>query len=112
MSGSRPEAIVGRQVEAYNAHDLDGFCACYSDDIVVVDGDGNEVLRGMERFRERYRQQFEGDATGEVVGRVTAGSWVVDHEIARLGGQTLEGLVAYRARGDVIDRVHFLFDLG
>jgi uncharacterized protein (TIGR02246 family) len=112
MSSSRPEAIVERQVEAYNAHDLDGFCACYSDDVVVVDGDGNEMLSGMEGFRERYRQQFAGDATGEVVGRVSAGSWVVDHEIARPGGQTLEGLVAYRVHGDSIDRVHFLFDLG
>jgi hypothetical protein len=112
MSGAGPEVTVERQVEAYNTHDLDRFCACYSDDVVVVDGDGNQMLGGMEAFRERYRQQFAGDATGEVVARVSAGPWVVDREIARLGEQTLEGLVAYRVRGELIDRVHFLFDVG
>ena len=110
MPVSGAEAVVERQVEAYNAHDLNGFCACYSDDVVVIDGDGNDMLRGMEAFRERYRQQFEGDASGEIVGRLSAGSWVVDHEITRLAGQTLEGLVAYRVRGELIDRVHFMFD--
>ena len=111
MTASDAEAVVQRQVEAFNAHDLDGFCACYSDDVVVVDGDGNEMLSGMEAFRERYRQQFEGDVSGEIAARLSAGSWVVDREIARLAGQTLEGLVAYRVRGHVIDRVHFLFDV-
>ena len=110
MPVSGAEAVVERQVEAFNAHDLDGFCACYSDDVVVIDGDGNYMLRGMKAFREHYRKQFEGDASGEIVGRLSAGSWVVDHEIARLAGQTLEGLVAYRVRGELIDRVHFMFD--
>jgi hypothetical protein len=72
---------------------------------VVVDGGGNEVLRGMAAFRERYRQQFEGDAAGDIRGRLSAGSWVVDHEVARLGRQGLEGLVAYHVRGRLIDRV-------
>ena len=111
MPESEAEALVERQVEAFNAHDLEAFCACYSDDVLVIDGDGDEMLRGMAAFRERYRQQFEGDAAGEIGGRLSAGSWVVDHEIARLGGQTVEGLVAYRIRGGVIDRVHFFFDV-
>jgi uncharacterized protein (TIGR02246 family) len=112
MPATEAEAVVQRQVEAFNSHDLDRFCACYSDDVVVIDGDGNEMLRGMEAFRERYRQQFEGEPTGEIRARLSAGSWVVDHEIARLPGQTLEGLVAYHVQSDVIDRVHFLFDAG
>ena len=29
---------VERQVDAYNAHDLDAFVACYTDDIVTSDG--------------------------------------------------------------------------
>lgn len=107
---SEAEAIVQRQVEAFNAHDLDGFCACYSDDVVVLDGSGDEMLRGMEAFRERYRHQFRADAAGEVHGRLSAGSWVVDHETAQIAGQSLEGLVVYHVRDEVIDRVHFLFD--
>jgi uncharacterized protein (TIGR02246 family) len=84
MSGGGVEDVVQRQVEAYNAHDLDGFCACYSQDVVVLDADGNEMLRGMEPFREQYRQLFEGDAVAEIVARVSAGRWVVDHEMVRL----------------------------
>ena len=75
MPESEAEALVERQVEAFNAHDLEAFCACYSEDVLVIDGDGNEMLRGMAAFRERYRQQFEGDAAGKIGGRLSAGSW-------------------------------------
>ena len=31
-----PETPVQRQVEAYNAHDLDSFAKCYSDDLAFL----------------------------------------------------------------------------
>ena len=46
------------QLAAYNAADLDAFCACYHEDVVVLDDDGSESLRGAEAFRARYAPMF------------------------------------------------------
>jgi hypothetical protein len=32
-----PSSVVARQVEAYNAHDLEAFLACYAPDAGVID---------------------------------------------------------------------------
>jgi hypothetical protein len=108
MLDSPVEAIVQRQVEAYNAGDLDAFCACYDEDVVVVDAEGTEVVRGMLPLRVMYRRVFLEGHSSEVVSRLVVGSWVVDHEIVHTSGQRLEGLVAYRVAEERIVRVQML----
>lgn len=102
------EAVVQRQVEAYNAGDLDAFCAAYSEDVAVLDADGAEVVRGVGGLREMYQRVFLEGHSSEVVNRLVVGSWVVDHEVVHTSGQRLEGLVAYRVSRARIDRVQML----
>ena len=51
--------LAEAQLKAYNRGDLEAFCACYSDDIRVLDEAGEVTCEGAEAFKERYRGLFE-----------------------------------------------------
>ena len=103
-----PEAVVQRQVEAYNAHDLEAFLATFAEDVQLERHDA--VTEGIEAMRARYGPIFAaGRCRAEIVARMRQGDWVVDHEIAYgLGPEPVRVLAAYRVRGGVIDRVRFM----
>jgi uncharacterized protein (TIGR02246 family) len=108
-------ALADRQLVAYNANDLDAFCACYHQDVVVLDADGAVTLRGMDAFRERYSGLFANHvASAEVDARITLPPHLVERErwrrVARADGTTSEGtvLVRYTARDGRIAVVQFL----
>ena len=45
--------LSDRQLAAYNAADLEAFCACYHQHVRVLDEDGNATCEGMDSFRAR-----------------------------------------------------------
>jgi hypothetical protein len=101
---------VDRQLEAYNAHDIDAFVACYSPEVVVVDGAGNRLMSGGSEMREEYAPFFAANPglRGEIVHRIEVGDWVIDEE--RIHGwqdAPVRAVAAYRVAGDLIDRVQF-----
>lgn len=106
-----PVTPVQRQLEAYNAHDLDRFVAQYSDDVQVFRPPATEpVLAGKEAFARHYAaNRFTlPDLHAEVLNRMVAGDVVVDHErITGLGEGTLEAIAVYRVEGDRIRSVWF-----
>jgi hypothetical protein len=108
------EELASRQLAAYNAADLDAFCACYHPDVVVLDADGRESVRGAAAFRARYESLFSRGGFGaEVPQRVVCGEHCVDYERywreADEGQQAVSGelLVRYRLRDDLIGEVQF-----
>ncbi len=46
-----PESIVQRQLDAYNARDVEAFLACYTADCVIEDGEGNRMMAGHAEER-------------------------------------------------------------
>ena len=74
--------LAERQLAAYNAKDLDAFCACYADDVTVLDAAGEVTLSGATAFRARYAGLFAGwDVVGASVDvRDGVDPEVVDHE--------------------------------
>ncbi len=57
MTGSEgnPVALVEGQLAAYNAHDLDAFCAFFDSEVeVALLGEDAPLLYGLPAFRERY----------------------------------------------------------
>jgi len=106
------EALAARQLDAYNAADLAGFCACYHPDVAVLEADGTEAIRGAEDFRERYRSKFEGGGFGATVEqRLVCGDHCVDLErYWVVGPPGVEGtvLVRYSLRDGLIGLVQFL----
>lgn len=99
--------IVTRLGDAYNAHDLETYLACYADDVVVTSGNGDVLMEGLEAVRAEYAVMFDElpDAHAEVHHRIVRGSWVVDDAHVTGTGVDLEALVAYHVPRDHIDRV-------
>lgn len=50
--------IVQRQLEAYNAQDLEAFCATYADDCIIADLNGAVTQAGADAIRARYAKTF------------------------------------------------------
>jgi hypothetical protein len=104
--------VVSRQVDAYNAADLDGFLACYAPSVVIRSGEGVALSEGLDAMRASYADWF-GSLPGlhaEIVTRVEVGSWVVDEEHVTAESLDLRALVAYHVREDLIDQVVIMTD--
>jgi imidazolonepropionase-like amidohydrolase len=106
-----PEALAQRQLNAYNARNLEAFLAPYAEDVELRDLDGKVVSKGKEAVRTRYGELFRTRAAlhCELRGRVSAGSWVVDEErVTGAGDSPIHGLAIYEVVNGRIARVRFM----
>ena len=108
---TNPVDPVQRQLDAYNAHDLERFVAQYSEGIQVF-RPPNEVpvLSGMSAFSHHYATNRFHLPTlhAEVVNRMVAGNIVVDHErITGLQDGILEAIAVYLVEDGRIQSVWF-----
>lgn len=93
------EGPVQRQLDAYNARDLEGFVAEYADDVRVFRPPGaNPVLSGKPAFAAHYAaNRFNLPALhARMESRIVCGNMVVDHErITGLEDQEVQALAVY-----------------
>ncbi|MCP2261427.1 hypothetical protein LX15_005153 [Streptoalloteichus tenebrarius] len=103
-------AVVQRQLDAYNARDLEAFCATYHPAVVVEDGFGQVVLTGMAELRRAYADRFaRPELHAELVGRLAVGPWVVDQErVTGLEVEPVHAIATYLVREGVITRVRLI----
>lgn len=106
-----PAAIVQRQLDAYNAHDLKRFVAEYAEDIQVFRPPALEpILSGRDEFARHYAaHRFNLTSLhARVAARIVCGNKVVDHEIVEgLPGGLVEVVVVYQISGAHIVNVWF-----
>ena len=106
-----PEGPVQRQLEAYNARDLERFIAEYTEDVRVFRLPGTEpVLVGKAAFSAHYaKNRFTLPLLhAEVVNRIVAGNKVVDHErITGLEAAEVEAIAVYEIEDDRIRTAWF-----
>jgi hypothetical protein len=76
------EQLAQAQLVAYNARNVDAFCACYSEDVIIRSmPTGDVVVQGMTSFRLRYVERFKSAALNCVLlSRMVQGEFVIDHE--------------------------------
>jgi hypothetical protein len=106
-----PEAVVQRQVDAYNARDLARFIAEYSDDVqifrlpaIVPAISGNAALA---EFYSTQRFNLAG-LHAEIVNRMVFGNKVIDHErITGVREQPFEVAAVYEVIDGRIARAWF-----
>jgi hypothetical protein len=90
------------QLVAYNRRDLEAFCACFTEDVRVVDEACHVTIDGGAAFRARYAELFGkwSEIGGVVLQRMVLGPHVVEHE--SYYRKDAEGVV--RESGEVIVR--------
>lgn len=98
-----PAAVVQRQLDAYNARDLEALLAIYADDAELFDHPATLLARGTAELRPRFAARFqEPNLYARLLGRTVAGSYVFDHErVTRTfpeGPGDLEVVMIYEVR--------------
>jgi hypothetical protein len=106
-----PEAFAQRQLDAYNARDLERFVREYTDDVLVYRmPDPNPVIAGRAALAAHYRDKRFNlpELHARLVNRMVFGNKVIDQEVV-LGvpGAPLEGAAVYEVTAEGISRVWF-----
>jgi hypothetical protein len=105
------EEVISNQLEAYNSHDLEAFCACYSDHIELRNMcEAEPFLRTKVSLRDLYGKKFANPALkARIANRMVKGDFVIDNEkVTGVGDGELDVIVIYELEGDLIKRVLFI----
>lgn len=77
-----PADVVQRQLDAYNARDIDAFMPAWAQDCEYYAFPDTLLARGSAQVRERHLERFkEPDLHGRLVHRMVNGDMVVDQEV-------------------------------
>ncbi len=106
---SSPAAVVQRQLDAYNARDVDALVALYADDARLYEHPDKLLAEGRAVLRERFAARFrEPNLHAALLHRVVAGDTVIDHErVTRTfpeGPGTIELTMIYEVKAGRITR--------
>jgi len=105
-----PEAIVQRQLNAYNARNIDAFMDTYSDDVELYDFPNTMTQKGKENMRKGYEGFFKNvpNLYCKIEKRIVIGNKVIDHEKVRAGTRTLNAVAVYEVENGKIKKVTFI----
>ena len=108
-----PETVVQRQVEAYNARDIDAFLSFYAEDVTIYRLPEGEISwASREAMRARYAKRFEEnpELNCVITNRTVHGNWVVDHELVTgvKDRPRIRAVATYEVRNGLIQNVWFL----
>ena len=107
-----PVDPVQRQLEAYNARDLERFVACYAEDVQLYRMPAREPTTvGKEAMRKVYRERFASpNLHAEILSRMVLGNKVIDHErIVGIRESAIEAAAVYEVDAGLIKAVWFFY---
>lgn len=104
-----PAAVVQRQLDAFNAKDVDALVGIYADDAQLFEHPDQLLARGTAQLRERFAVRFrEPNLHAALLHRIVAGDMVIDHErVTRTfpeGPGTIELTMIYEVQAGRITR--------
>jgi len=109
-----PEAVVQRQFDAYNAHDIEALMATYAENAQQFEHPEKLLASGAAQIRERLIARFkEPNLHALLLNRIVAGNLVIDHEEATRtfpeGAGKLELVAIYEVQDGKIARAWFSY---
>jgi hypothetical protein len=109
-----PESVVQRQLDAYNAHDIDALMAAYAEDIELFEHPAKLLARGAAQVRERQAARLaEPNLHAKLVKRMVMGSIVIDQEVVTRtfpeGPGKIELIATYQVHEGRIAKAWFIF---
>jgi imidazolonepropionase-like amidohydrolase len=103
------EMLIQRQVNAYNARDIEAFLATYSDDVELYNFPDSLTMKGKDAMRKVYEPFFTSTRNlhVEIVNRIIHGNTIIDHESVRYNERRIKAIAIYEVRAGRIFRVTF-----
>ncbi len=105
-----PEAIVQRQLNAYNARNIEAFMDTYADDIELYAFPNKLMSKGKENMHIEYAGMFKElpNLYCEVTSRIVQGNIIIDKEKVRMGKEQVEAVAVYEVANGKIKKVTFI----
>jgi hypothetical protein len=112
-SGDDPISVVQRQLDAYNAHDIDQLMSTYAAGAQQFEHPATLLANGSDEIRQRFISRFaEPNLHAVLLGRIVSGNIVIDHEkVSRTfpeGAGTLELVAIYEVCDGKIGKAWFI----
>lgn len=108
-----PEEIVQKQLDAYNARDIDTFVSMHAPDAELYSfSETAPFVKGQEQIRTIYSEIFKNSPNlhSKLIHRIVLGNKVIDHEeiTGRKGVDVLEFIAIYEVDDTSIVKAHFI----
>ncbi len=104
-----PAGTVERQIELFNAHDLEGFLALFAEELEVFELPGAAAPTGKARLRELYGARFKAnpDLHASAQAQMVSGEFVIQKEkiSGRAGKEALVAVTIYQVKAGKILRM-------
>jgi hypothetical protein len=104
-----PEMLVQRQLNAYNARNLDAFLATYADDVELYNFPDSLIGKGKEKMRPMYEDMFKNlkYLHCEIVDRIRLNNTIIDHERVKFNDKIFNAVAIYEVKDGKIAKVTF-----
>lgn len=104
-----PEMLVQRQLNAYNARNLDAFLATYSDNVELYNFPDSAMGKGKEMMKAIYGNMFKNVKYlhCEIVDRIKLNNTIIDHERVKFDDRVVEAVAIYEVKDGKIVKVTF-----
>jgi hypothetical protein len=107
------EGIVQRQLDAYNARDIDGFMAMWAADAQYFEHPAKLLASGAAEIRARHIVRFkEANLFGRLIKRMVVGNKVIDQEVVTRtfaeGTGRIDVIAIYEVKDDKIANAWFI----
>ena len=103
--------IAQKQLDAYNAQDLEAYVSFFAPDCVIAPINGQPSETSRDAVKARYAKAFAQFPQNKAIlkNRIAVGNTVVDHElvIRAPGGEQFEIIAIYTFKDGQISRVDF-----
>ena len=108
-----PEIVVQRQLDAYNARDVDAWLETYAEDAEQFEHPATLLANGHAELRERIAARFrEPNLHAKLIKRMVMGSVVIDQEVVSRtfpeGPGTIELIAIYQVQEGRIAKAWFI----